>query len=465
MSIEPMQATQALVSTEPISLMSSNLAPPNVAALSFVPPTLAQRFAAVRQQTIKLSLPLSEADMTIQADDFVSPSKWHLAHSSWFFEEFFLKQLGEVANAWVQSADYRFLFNSYYETIGKRQAQGRRGLITRPDLSEVLRYRSAVDKAVIEALQTGVSSELADIIELGLHHEQQHQELFLTDILYNLAQNPISPAYQPLPASVLATITQADSTTTRMVAFEGGVHSIGHQGLGYGFDNEFPRHKTYLEPYRLATSLVSNADWIAFIEDGGYQNPLLWLADGWKAVQSEEWRMPLYWQSADWSNADSSPSASQHQDFRCMTLAGLQPVNRQAPVCHISYFEADAYARWAGKRLPTEAEWEVAASRQVAQGHFAESGVYMPLAAASDDGPLLQLYGDVWEWTASPYVAYPGFKVSPGAVGEYNGKFMNGQYVLRGGSCVTPAGHIRATYRNFFYPHQRWQFSGLRLAD
>lgn len=462
MSIKPMPVNHATLSTEPISLMltTDTIRPPL---------DLAQRFATVRQQTMQLSLPLSEADMTIQADDFVSPGKWHLAHTTWFFEEFFLKQLGDTDHAWVQSADYRFLFNSYYETIGKRQAQGRRGLITRPDLSEVLRYRAAVDAAVIDALQAGVSQPLADIIELGLHHEQQHQELFLTDILYNLAQNPIFPAYQPLPVMTRTTAAQAlqQPQAGQMIAFAGGLHSIGHSGQEYGFDNEFPRHKTYLEPYRLASLPVSNGDWIDFIEDGGYRNPLLWLADGWKAVHSEGWSMPLYWQGRD--NDDQPSSADRHMHYRCMTLAGLQPVNRHAPVCHISYFEAEAYARWAGKRLPTEAEWEVAASRQLPQGHFAENGLYMPQPAGHeaghDAGPLRQLYGDVWEWTASPYVAYPGFKASPGAVGEYNGKFMNGQYVLRGGSCVTPAGHIRATYRNFFYPHQRWQFSGLRLAD
>ena len=441
MSINAMQSSPLIVSTESISL---------------TPLSLAQRYASIRQQTLKLASPLSEADMTIQAADFVSPGKWHLAHTTWFFEEFVLKQLDSI-QPWQQSADYRFLFNSYYETIGSRQAQGKRGLITRPGLAEVLRYRASVDEAVIAALNAGVSTVLEEIVELGLHHEQQHQELFLTDTLYNLAQNPINPAYQQVPYQASkSTAGSTAKSTAGMVAFDGGLHTLGHDGHGYGFDNEFPQHKVYLEPYSLANTLVTNQDWIAFIEDGGYRNPLLWLSDGWKTLQNEAWDMPLYW---------FKPGDGDAQ-YRCMTLAGLQSVSLQAPVCHISYFEADAFARWAGKRLPTESEWELAARGQAIQGNFAESGRYMPQPAGlAQGGPLRQLYGDVWEWTASPYTAYPGFKTRPGAVGEYNGKFMNGQYVLRGGSCATPKDHIRATYRNFFYPHQRWQFSGLRLAE
>ncbi|HSH72963.1 MAG TPA: ergothioneine biosynthesis protein EgtB [Methylophilaceae bacterium] len=420
---------------------------------------LAQRFESIRQQTLALAKPLSEADMTIQAADFASPGKWHLAHTTWFFEEFFLKQpgLNPKPQLWPQSDTYRFLFNSYYETIGHRQAQGKRGLITRPDLAEVLAYRHAVDQSVIAALRLGINDEQAEIIELGLYHEQQHQELFLTDILYNLAQNPILPAYQVKTAGTSEhPALDSPGKKSSMVAFEGGLVLTGHDGNGFGFDNEFPQHKVYLEPFLLASTLVTNEDWIAFIEDGGYRNPLLWLSDGWKTVQTEGWQMPLYWQRED--------------DYRCMSLAGLQPVSMKAPVCHISFFEADAFARWSGKRLPTEVEWELAALPQPITGNFAESGQYSPQAIVSDasqqdSNPVKQLFGDVWEWTASPYVAYPGFKTRPGAVGEYNGKFMNGQYVLRGGSCVTPASHIRASYRNFFYPHQRWQFSGLRLAD
>lgn len=412
---------------------------------------LTQRFESVRQRTLELSKPLSEADMTIQAADFASPSKWHLAHTTWFFEEFLLKQPGvnPPAQPWPHSEAYRFLFNSYYESIGNRQSQAKRGLITRPDLAEVLSYRQTINQSVINVLNHGISAEHAGIIEIGLQHEQQHQELFLTDILYNLAQNPLLPAYQ-----IKTETPQCHSTNKQpsMVAFTGGLVLTGHDDQGFGFDNEFPQHKVYLEPFRLSNTLVTNGDWIAFIEDGSYSNPLLWLSDGWKTVQAEGWQMPLYWQHVG--------------NYRCMTLAGLQPVDIHAPVCHISYFEAEAYARWAAKRLPTEAEWELAAQQQSVTGNFADSGQYSPAPVAEQDhGPMHQLFGDVWEWTASPYVAYPGFKAKPGAVGEYNGKFMNGQYVLRGGSCVTPASHIRASYRNFFYPHQRWQFSGLRLAD
>jgi ergothioneine biosynthesis protein EgtB len=408
--------------------------------------SLAKRFQSVRQLTVGLAEPLSEADMTIQAAEFVSPGKWHLAHTTWFFEEFFLSCLGKSR---PQSQAYRYLFNSYYETIGNRQSQGKRGLITRPGLSEVLDYRHTIDQAVLDALdKDGISPELVEIIELGLHHEQQHQELFLTDTLYNLAQNPFCPAYQAQPAT---NNRHQPIVKSSMVEFSGGLELIGHEGSGFGFDNEFPQHKVYLEPFQLANDLVTNAEWIAFIEDGGYENPLFWLADGWKTVQAENWKMPLYWLKDD--------------HYHCMTLAGLQPIRPEAPVSHISYFEADAFARWAGKRLPTEAEWEVAARKQEITGHFADAGSYCPKPSnGNSNDPIRQIYGDVWEWTSSPYVAYPGFKIHPGAVGEYNGKFMNGQYVLRGGSCVTPPGHIRPSYRNFFYPHQRWQFSGLRLA-
>lgn len=405
---------------------------------------LIDRFLSVRQQTVNLSKPLSEADMTIQAAEFVSPSKWHLAHTSWFFEEFLLRTLGRQTTA---AEDYRFLFNSYYETIGSRQAQARRGLITRPSLDVVLDYRVRVDEAVVQTLRSCVDTAIQDIIELGLHHEQQHQELFLTDILYNLAQNPFFPAYH---SPVTTTQQYQSEPTAKMLAFCGGLELIGHDGNGFGFDNEFPQHKVYLAPFQLASTLVTNAEWVEFIEDGGYRNPLLWLADGWKAAQTENWQMPLYWLNKD--------------GYQSMTLAGLQPVNSLAPVTHISYFEADAYSRWAGKRLPTETEWEIAARQQPLSGNFAHTRNYQPQPASSKGDTMQQMYGDVWEWTSSPYIAYPGFKTRPGAVGEYNGKFMNGQYVLRGGSCVSPAGHLRPSYRNFFYPHQRWQFSGLRLA-
>jgi ergothioneine biosynthesis protein EgtB len=412
---------------------------------AFIGNSLRERFSQIRQQTLKLAEPLSEADMTIQGAEFASPGKWHLAHTTWFFEEFFLNS---VPGYTKKSEAYQFFFNSYYETIGKRQQQGLRGLITRPSLAEVLTYRQAIDDRVAAKLKEGISGELEAIIEIGLQHEQQHQELFLTDILYNLSLNPLFPAYRKHRPSTAKNPT----VQTAMISFSGGLENIGHTGNGFGFDNEFPQHPEYLQPYQLSSHLVTNADWVEFIKSGGYRSPLLWLSDGWKTVQAEGWQMPLYWVVED--------------IYKAMTLEGLQEIDLNAPVTHVSYFEADAYARWAGKRLPTEAEWEVAGRTQKIVGNFANCGLYRPTpACANDSGSLTQLYGDVWEWTASPYSAYPGFRASPEAIGEYNGKFMNGQYVLRGGSCVTPENHIRATYRNFFYPHQRWQFTGVRLAQ
>ncbi|HEU4708594.1 MAG TPA: ergothioneine biosynthesis protein EgtB, partial [Methylophilaceae bacterium] len=353
---------------------------------------LAARFLSVRRQSETLAKPLSEADLTIQAAEFASPGKWHLAHTSWFFEEFVLRPVGKI---FAESENYRYLFNSYYEAIGQRHPRAIRGLITRPGLNEVLAYRHRIDEAVNNWLEKGISPEQAAIIELGLHHEQQHQELFLTDILYNLAQNPLYPACYSLKQEPIAKTEVAG-----MVAFSGGLQQIGHTGVGFGYDNEFPQHKVYLEPYRLASNLVTNADWIAFIEDGGYENPLLWLSDGWTTVQQEGWRMPLYW-------------VKRNDGYFSMTLYGLLPIGMAAPVTHVSYFEADAYARWAGKRLPTEMEWEVAAGKQPIHGHFADSGIYMPVPSnAEARESLRQLYGSVWEWTASPYVAYPGFKPS-----------------------------------------------------
>lgn len=407
---------------------------------------LAARFSAIRQQTVSLATPLTEADLTIQAADFASPGKWHLAHTAWFFEEFILRALGK---AYPESDNYRYLFNSYYEAIGQRHPRAIRGLITRPGLEDVLAYRRWVDEEMIGVLERGLSPALQNIVELGMNHEQQHQELFLTDILFNLAQNPLNPAcYTHQQNSQMHT-----GLASQWIEFEGGLQLVGHEGNGFGFDNEFPQHKAYMEPFRLASGLVTNAEWISFMEDGGYSNPMLWLSDGWDAVQAQGWQLPLYW-------------VKQDGHYFNMTLYGLQPVEMATPVTHISYFEADAYARWMDKRLPTEMEWETAARRQQVIGHFADARQYQPVPARPDSGePLRQLYGSVWEWTASPYVAYPGFKPNAGAVGEYNGKFMNGQYVLRGGSCVTPADHIRPTYRNFFYPHQRWQFTGVRMAQ
>jgi ergothioneine biosynthesis protein EgtB len=427
--------------------------------------SLKDRFIATRQKTLQLAAPLSEADMQIQAEDFASPSKWHLAHTTWFFEEFILRALGFQSSF---AELYRFLFNSYYETVGQRHPQKRRGLISRPSLKEILDYRQEIDLGLLAAMQAGLSDELLKLIELGIHHEQQHQELFLTDILFNLSQNPLNPAY--LENSYLINKNQGSSQFSlihqlQMQDFSGGLVRIGHDEsvanseAKFCFDNELPKHQVFIAPYRLAKNLVTNAEWIAFIEDGGYNNPLLWLADGWKTAQQEQWQMPLYWQS---------PDAETKSRYFVYGIHGLQPLDLTAAVSHISFFEADAFARWAGKRLPTEAEWEFAASAIDAEADFVSDGSHLRLndeLLPNNKLGLQQLYGEVWQWTASPYVAYPGFKTTSGAVGEYNGKFMSGQYVLRGSSWATPLNHARVTYRNFFYPHQRWQFTGLRLAD
>ena len=398
--------------------------------------SLTARLKATRAYTLALAQPLSPEDMQLQAEDFASPAKWHLAHTTWFFEEFILKPLGMRSS--MQEA-YRFLFNSYYESIGERQPQGKRGLISRPGVAEILAYRQEVDALLWQAMASGLDDQLMSLAELGLHHEQQHQELFLTDILFNLYQNPLHPRYLDHHAAEWE--MPACDVAAGMTDFDGGLVEIGASGTTFCFDNEQPRHQVFIPPFRMANRLVTNAEWIAFIEDGGYEDPLLWLSDGWKARTSESWKMPLYWQ---------------HQaGYEAYGLTGMNALEPNAPVTNISYFEADAYARWAGKRLPTEFEWEIAASSERFDSECGQT----------NQSALSQLFGSAWQWTASPYIAYPGFKTSPGAVGEYNGKFMNGQYVLRGSSFATPKGHARVSYRNFFYPHQRWQFTGLRLAE
>lgn len=416
------------------------------------PPALDQQLSATRAQSLHLIAGLSDADATVQSMDDASPAKWHLAHTTWFFEEFVL---GTFAPGYqVHDERFRYLFNSYYEAVGPRHPRPRRGMLTRPNLAEVIGYREHVDAAMARLLEGELPAEALQLIELGVHHEQQHQELLLTDLLHLFAQNPLKPAYrqaQSVPA--LSAVRKHG-----WVESAGGIVEVGHPGGSFNFDCETPRHRALLQPHALSTHLVTNREWLAFMEDGGYRDPRLWLSDGWRTVQTEQWSAPMYWEEHDgaWTH---------------MTLNGEQPLVMEAPVCHVSFFEADAYARWAGKRLPTEFEWEAAAERQKVAGNFADSQKYRPMpvdekaAAEEGQGPLKQLYGDVWEWTSSPYIAYPGFRTAPGAVGEYNGKFMNGQFVLRGGSCATPAGHARASYRNFFYPHQRWQFMGLRLAE
>jgi len=406
-------------------------------------------YRQVRAATLHLVDGLDDADLTPQSAEFASPGKWHLAHTTWFFEQFVLAAFGTGYRRFDER--FGFLFNSYYNAVGARHERPRRGLLTRPSLGQVRAYREHVDQAMADLLGTRLPAQAGDLVELGLHHEQQHQELILTDLLHLFAQNPLRPAVR---ASAGPTAPEA-AAPLDWVGFDGGNIETGHAGAAFAFDNESPRHVVALRPFRLATRPVSNREWAAFIEAGGYADPALWLSDGWDAVQAQRWQAPLYWEMAD----DGRTRLQ-------MTLAGLQPLALDAPVAHVSFFEADAYARWAGKRLPTEFEWERAARDLAVEGNFVETGAWAPRADARPAASgLRQMFGDVWEWTASPYVAYPGFRPAPGAVGEYNGKFMNGQYVLRGGSCASPRSHLRASYRNFFQPGQRWQFSGLRLAE
>ncbi|WP_026597191.1 ergothioneine biosynthesis protein EgtB [Methylobacterium sp. 77] len=403
---------------------------------AFPPPSISARpvdraawiaaFRAVRDETERRAAPLSPEDQQIQSMADASPTKWHRAHTTWFFEQFLLRD--HLQGFHVYDERLHYLFNSYYVAAGPRQPRIMRGLITRPTAEEVAGYRAHVDRAV-ESLLTDASEETLDavlpILEIGLYHEQQHQELLITDILHAFAQNPLGPVYDaawrfPRPRS-----------ETGLAELPGGVTKIGHEGDGFSFDNESPRHQTLILPCAIDKGLVTNAQWLAFIEDGGYARPELWLSDGWLAVQAEGWEAPGYWQRSDagqWSS---------------MTLAGQMGIDPSLPVTHVSYFEADAFARWSGRDLPTEFEWE----------------------AAARDGLLADAFGLVWQWTRSAYVSYPGYRPVPGALGEYNGKFMSNQFVLRGSSVATSDGHARIGYRNFFYPHQRWQFTGLRLSN
>jgi ergothioneine biosynthesis protein EgtB len=376
-----------------------------------------------------------------------SPVKWHLAHTTWFFETFVLSR--HVRGYKPFHPAFRVLFNSYYNAVGEKYPRPQRGLLTRPNLEEVLAYRAHVDQhmAALLGMRGSVPQELAALVTLGIHHEEQHQELILTDVKHLLSRNPLAPAYRerwPL--------TAVGTRKSEWILVAGGVREIGHDGQGFAFDNEGPRHEVLVHDFLLASHPVSYGEYLAFIDDGGYRRPELWLSLGWDAVQAGNWQAPLYWEKHEdgWFN---------------YTLHGLVPIETHTPACHLSYFEADAYARWAGARLPTEFEWEVAAERAPVEGNFVDSGALHPLAPrGAPRSGFAQLYGDVWEWTQSSYAPYPGFRPAAGAVGEYNGKFMCNQYVLRGGSCATPARHIRRTYRNFFPPEARWQFSGVRLA-
>ncbi|MFK7956669.1 MAG: ergothioneine biosynthesis protein EgtB [Lysobacterales bacterium] len=401
------------------------------------PSQLLNRFFSVRQHSLGITADLSAEDLLVQSMPDVSPGKWHLAHTTWFFETFVLRGDPQYS---VYDAHFEHLFNSYYNAVGPQFARNRRGMISRPNLEQVLNYRAHVDSHVAELLGQGACSpDTLAIIELGLNHEQQHQELMLMDIKHVLFQNPSFPVYKITPPP-----SSPPARPSRWLDVDGGQSGMGHPGDTFCFDNEMPRHATLLAPHRLADRLVTNAEYLAFINDGGYQNSALWLSDGWSVINTEGWRAPLYWVSTD----------SGWQEF---TLNGLRPLDLAGPVAHVSFYEADAFASWAGHRLPTEAEWEHSAHKA-----GQPDGTLVPLPA----GPHWpQFTGALWQWTQSAYQPYPGFSAPPGALGEYNGKFMCNQMVLRGSSFATPKGHARTTYRNFFYPHQRWMFSGIRLAD
>ena len=406
-------------------------------------------FVGVRDFTLSLCEPLALEDYVLQNMADVSPTKWHLAHTTWFFERFILREHVRDYEPW--DSRYFFLFNSYYHTVGEMHSRPKRGQLSRPTVEEVRAYRREIDErlgAFISECGEATLAQIAPLVELGCHHEQQHQELLLTDIKYNLSCNPLLPVYREAPKSASA----AAPAKRTWITFEGGVREIGHAGSGFFFDNEGPRHEVLLRRYALASQLVTNAEFLAFLEDGGYERHELWLDLGYAAIREEGWNHPLYWFRRD-------------GEWMQYTLGGPVPLEEAEPVCHVSCFEADAFARWAGHRLPSEAEWEVAAADLPVEGNLAENGRFHAEAAASGSGEApVQIYGDVWEWTASPYVGYPGYRPLPGAIGEYNGKFMCNQYVLRGGSCATPRSHLRPTYRNFFPPDARWQFTGIRLA-
>jgi len=409
------------------------------------PKPLLERYAQVRARSERLCEPLATEDYVIQSMEDVSPPKWHLAHTSWFFENFILKPYHP--NYREFHPKFNYLFNSYYETVGARHPRAQRGLLSRPTVEQVYDYRRHVDRAMAD-FPLDDQAEAAPLLELGLNHEQQHQELLLTDLKHVLATNPLQPVYRDRSA------VSAQGPPLSWIDYPGGVRSIGASGDAFCFDNEGPRHEVLLQPFSLASRLVTNAEYLAFIEDGGYRQPRLWLSLGWAAVQERHWESPLYWSRID---------DGQWIEF---TLAGPRPVDPAAPVSHVSFFEADAFAAWSDARLPTEAEWETASlaepSETLSSGNFADAELFAA-QPARDEAPA-QLFGDLWEWTADPYTPYPGYRAASGAVGEYNGKFMCGQYVLRGGSCATPLDHIRPTYRNFFAPDARWQFSGIRLA-
>jgi len=457
------------------------------------PAALTERFRATRRRTAALCEPLTPEDMMVQSCAEASPAKWHLAHTAWFFESFVLREF--LPGYKPFHSDFIWLFNSYYETFAKFPEKRLRSSFSRPGLEEILRFRAHVDEGVERLMEQGPAREALERIELGVNHEEQHQELLLTDILHAFYTNPLRPAYEKQGSGIRDQGSGIDKTVKsyryadapkaegeqalgqpKFLRFEGGVHEAGHAGDGFCFDNELPRHKAWLEPYGLAERLVTCGEYAEFMKDGGYRRPELWLSDGWAAVQSEGWNAPLYWSSGS-------------GEWTVFTLRGEMPLSamKNVPVSQVSFYEADAYARWAGFRLPTEFEWEAAAEGRKIAGNLLDSGWLMPVEASEmeenapskrpakgkallPESPVAfarpwQLFGDCWQWTASAYLPYPGFQALPGSLGEYNGKFMSGQMVLRGGSCVTPAPHIRSSYRNFFAPGTRWQFSGIRMAS
>jgi ergothioneine biosynthesis protein EgtB len=401
------------------------------------------RYQKIRADSLRIVVPLTAEDCVAQSMPDASPAKWHLAHTSWFFEQFVLRP--HLPGYRVFDRQFEYLFNSYYDSVGPRHARPERGLLTRPPLTEVRDYRHHVDEHMLRVLASARAPE--PVIELGLNHEQQHQELTLTDVKHLFSRNALEPAYRRDLAR--PTGDEKRATTPEWSRFDAGLREIGADGRsGFCFDNETPRHNVWVDSYELANQPVTNAEFRQFVRDGGYDEPRLWLSDGWMSAQREGWRRPLYW------------SEGLDSEF---TLGGRRELDPDSPACHVSYYEADAFARWAGARLPSEAEWEIAAADRPVTGNLLHADLLNPTPASDSETPA-KLFGDVWEWTASPYTPYPGFRPTDGALGEYNGKFMCNQLVLRGGSCATPAGHVRASYRNFFYPSARWQFSGLRLA-
>ena len=403
---------------------------------------LAERFVEIRNTSLRITEKLSPEDQMLQSMPDASPTKWHLAHTTWFFETFILQPFATNYRAFDER--YKYLFNSYYKQLGLHPYRGARGLMSRPSLQQVHAYRDYVERALVTFLENA-GGEALELVELGINHEQQHQELILTDIKHALWSSPLRPeaGERRDPPSAASELTWKE--------FDTGIYSVGHDGNGFAFDNEGPRHKVLLQAFQIASRPVTNGEYLEFMADSGYARPELWLSDGWDSVCTQHWNAPLYWER----NSDGSYSQ--------FTLNGTKEVDPSEPICHVSFYEADAYARWRGARLPREEEWEVAAGRMPSSGSFLEDYVFQPQAARGEGSQ--QIFGDVWQWTASPYVAYPGFKPAAGLIGEYNGKFMCNQMVLRGGSCATPASHIRASYRNFFPPQARWQFSGIRLAQ